>query len=150
MRINQAGFELIKRFEGEWLTSYLCPAGVWTIGFGHTGSDVRPGMSITHAQAEEMLERDISRFEDGVARAVTVPISGNQFSALVSFAFNVGLGAIRRSTLLRKLNSGDSAGAAHEFLRWDKSGGRVLPGLTRRRLAERELFETPGDGHAMA
>lgn len=141
MKINEAGLNLIKDFEGCRLKAYLCPAGVWTIGYGHT-QGVKPDMVINQLQAERFLRQDLKRFEDAVTSLVKVPITPNQFSALVSFAYNVGTGALYDSTLLRKLNKKDYKGAANEFLRWNKAGGKVLPGLTRRRLAEKDLFET--------
>lgn len=139
MKINDKGLELIKRFEGCRLTAYRCPAGVWTIGYGHT-QDVKPGMAITKYDAERFLRQDIRRFEEGVTALVKVPLTSNQFSALVSFAFNVGVSALKSSTLLKKLNRGDLNGAANEFLRWNKAGGKELEGLTKRREAERNLF----------
>ena len=123
------------------MTSYRCPAGVWTIGYGHT-QGVKPDMVISQLQAERFLRQDLKRFEDAVTSLVKVPVTPNQFSALVSFAYNVGAGALYDSTLLRKLNQKDYKGAANEFLRWNKAGGKVLPGLTRRRLAEKDLFES--------
>lgn len=133
--------ELIKRFEGLKLETYKCPAGVLTIGYGHTGADVVCGMKITAEEAERLLRDDLRHFEWRVQQLVTVPLTQGQFDALVSFAFNVGLGALERSTLLRKLNAEDYKGAAAEFGRWTKAGGKDLPGLIRRRRAERQLFE---------
>lgn len=149
-RINAAGLAIIKASEGLALNAYRCPAGVLTIGYGHTGNDVQPGMVITEAEADEILLRDVEFFEDRVDRALATfhPTSGNQFSAMVSFCFNVGHQAFRDSTLLRKHNAGDAQAAADQFLRWDRAGGRVLPGLTSRRKAERSLYLTPGDGEA--
>ncbi len=141
MRINEKGLALIKEFEGCRLTAYRCPAGVWTIGYGHT-QDVKSGMAITKIDAERFLRQDIRRFEEAVTSLIKVPATSNQFSALVSFAFNVGINSLRTSTLLKKLNRGDLNGAANEFLRWNKAGGKELPGLTRRREAERKLFLT--------
>ena len=138
-RINEAGLALIKDFEGLRLNAYQDAVGVWTIGYGHT-STAYPGQSITTAQATALLRQDVANFEDAVTRAVQVPITENQFAALVSFAYNVGSGALNSSTLLRKLNAGDTFGAADEFLRWNRAGGQVLAGLTRRREAERALF----------
>lgn len=138
------GIELIKEFEGCRLTAYKCPAGVWTIGYGHTGTVdgklIGKGMTITAAKATEMLKKDLAEFEAAVNGCVTVPITQNMFDALVSFAFNVGAGALRRSTLLRKLNAKDYEGAAAEFPLWNKAGGNVLNGLVRRRERERQLF----------
>lgn len=141
MKINEAGLNLIRDFEGCRLKAYLCPAGVWTIGYGHT-QGVKPDMVISQLQAERFLRQDLKRFEEAVTSLVKVPVTPNQFSALVSFAYNVGTGALYDSTLLRKLNKKDYKGAAAEFLRWNKAGGKVLPGLTRRRIAEKDLFES--------
>lgn len=140
---NDAGVSLIKSFEGCKLTSYKCPAGVWTVGYGHTGQFVKPGLSITQSEADELLLHDLDVFEAGVENAVGVELNDNQFSALVSFAYNVGIGNFRRSTLLKKLNKGDYAGAAEQFERWNRGGGKVLRGLVRRRKAEKELFLRP-------
>lgn len=138
------GIELIKSFEGLRLTAYRCAAGVWTIGYGHTGTVdgklISGGMTITAAKATVLLKKDLSYFEASVNACVTAPITQNMFDALVSFAFNVGAGALRRSTLLKKLNAKDYDGAADEFLLWNKAGGKVLNGLVRRRKAERTLF----------
>lgn len=138
--INKDGLDLVKGFEGLKLESYLCPAKVWTIGYGSTGSDVGPGLTWTLEQAEARLKKDLETFEKGVENLVKVKITDNQFSALVCFTYNVGLGAFGRSTLLKTLNAGNHQDAANEFLRWNKAGGKELAGLTRRRQAERELF----------
>lgn len=114
--------------------------GVPTVGFGHTGPDVSLGMTITPARADALLAEDLSGFERAVEHAVLVPISQDEFDALVAFSFNIGAGAFRRSTLLRLLNVGDRTGAAAQFARWNRAGGRVLAGLTRRRAAEAALF----------
>ncbi|MGR2664258.1 lysozyme [Chromobacterium haemolyticum] len=140
MKTSNAGIMLIKSFEGLKLVAYKCPAGIWTIGYGHTGPDVTPGQVITQAQADALLARDLERFEAGVSRLVSVQLNQNQFDALVSFAYNLGLGALQGSTLLRLLNAGDYAGAAAQFPRWNKASGKELPGLTRRRAAEQALF----------
>ena len=139
-QISSAGLELIKRFEGLRLSSYRDAVGVWTIGWGHTRT-ARPGMRITREEADGLLREDVARFEACVESAVGRMINQNQFDALVSFAFNVGCSALSRSTLVRKVRAGDALGAANQFARWNKAGGRVLAGLTRRRAAERELFE---------
>ena len=140
------GIELIKNFEGLRTTAYKCPAGVWTIGYGHTGTVdgklISGGMTITAAKATELLKKDLAEFEAAVNSSVTAPITQNMFDALVSFSFNVGAGALRRSALLRKLNAKDYNGAANEFPLWNKAGGKVLNGLVRRRKAEKELFLT--------
>ena len=138
-QISATGLELIQRFEGLRLAAYRDAVGVWTIGWGHTRT-AKPGMVVTRNEAEDLLREDIARFETCV-NAMAPTLSQSQFDALVSFAFNVGCGALSRSTLLRKILVGDLAGAANEFGRWNKAGGRVLTGLTRRRAAERELFE---------
>jgi lysozyme len=139
MRISEAGIKLITLFEGLRLIAYDDGVGVWTIGYGHT-QGVQPGDAITEDEAENLLQDDLDDFERCVNHAVSVPLNQHQFDALVSFSFNVGCGALRRSTLLRKLNTGDYAGAADQLLRWNRGGGRVLRGLTRRREAERSLF----------
>lgn len=139
MRTSQRGLSLIKSFEGLRLLAYRDAVGVWTIGYGATRG-VKPGMSITKEQAERMLFNDVQRFEPEVERLVQVPLSANQWDALVSFTYNLGAANLESSTLLRKLNAGDYAGAAEQFPRWNKAGGKVLPGLVRRREAERVLF----------
>jgi lysozyme len=150
MRTSAEGRAFIGRHEGLRLTAYRDAAGVWTIGYGHTAAAGPPvpvaGLTITAGEADTILARDLSRFEAAVTRLVTVPLSQGAFDALVSFTFNVGEGALARSTLLKKLNAGDRAGAAAEFGRWNKAGGRVLVGLTRRRAEERALFERGGVG----
>ena len=130
---------LIKEFEGCKLKAYKCPAGVWTIGYGHTDG-VKEGDEITQQEADRLLADDVHSFSAGVQRLVTSDINRNQLGALTSFAFNVGLGNLRHSTLLRLVNKGDFVGAANQFSRWNKAGGKVLAGLTRRREAERKLF----------
>jgi lysozyme len=142
-KINSLGLDLIKSFEGLQLKSYLCPAKVWTIGYGSTGKDIGPGLSWTKEQAEERLARDLLSFEMGVDRALRIQVNENQFSALVCFAYNVGTGALEKSTLLRLLNTGDFTGASKEFGKWNKAAGKELAGLTRRREAECKLFNTP-------
>lgn len=137
------GLDLIKSFEGLKLTAYLCPARIPTIGFGHTKT-VRPDdvgkKKITENEAERLLKADLVNFESSVNKLVKVPLNQNQFDALVSFAFNVGSGALSTSTLLKKLNAKDYKGAADQFARWNKAGGKVLNGLVRRRAAEAALF----------
>jgi lysozyme len=143
-QINARGLELVKKFEGLVLTAYRDPVGIWTIGYGHTGPEVGPGDVITKAQAEALLKRDLARFESAVRNLVKVPLSSNQFSALVSFTYNVGSGALAQSTLLALLNQRNYQGAADQFPRWVNGGGQVLPGLVRRRNEERALFLTRG------
>lgn len=139
MKTSATGIELIKKYEGCVLTTYKCPSGVLTIGYGHT-KNVKQGMTITKAQAEEYLKSDLVVYETAVNNYVKVPISQNQFDALVSFSFNCGTGALKTSTLLEKLNAKDYNGAAKEFLRWNKSRGKVLNGLVKRRTEEMTLF----------
>ena len=103
MKTSQNGINLIKKYEGCRLTAYKCPAGLWTIGYGHT-KNVKSGQKITQKQAENFLKQDLKTFEKGVEKAVKVRLNQNQFDALVSFAYNCGLGALKTSTLLRKLN----------------------------------------------
>lgn len=141
MKISEEGLLLIKRFEGCKLQSYLCPAGVWTIGYGHTVG-VKKGQTITQAQADQMLADDLVQYEQAVMGLVNDEdkLTSNQFSALVSFAYNCGVANLRSSTLLRKVNAKDYVGAANEFGKWVNGGGKVLSGLVRRREAERALF----------
>ena len=139
MKTSPKGIALIKEFEGLRLKAYLCPGGVWTIGYGHTAG-VKPGMVITKAQAEEYLKADLIAFErylNGLGSA----LNQNQFDALVSFIYNVGTGNFYSSTLLRKVRANPQDNSImDEFLRWVYSKGRVLPGLQRRRLAEMKLY----------
>jgi lysozyme len=136
---SQAGIDLIKRWEGCRTKAYRCPAGVWTIGYGHTGTAM-PGMSISYDKAEELLEQDLQRFEKAVKTLVTVPINQNQFDALVSFTYNVGVKAFGGSTLLSLLNQKKYLPASDQFSRWTKAGSKTLPGLVLRRSEERDLF----------
>jgi lysozyme len=141
--INNAGLELLKHFESCYLEAYLDPVGIWTIGYGHTGlvhndGTVKAGRKVTRAQAEELLAHDLGVFGPDVEKLVKVAINDNQFAALVSFHFNTG--GLAKSTLLKLLNGGEHFGAAAQFERWNKAGGKVLRGLTRRRLSERNLF----------
>jgi lysozyme len=140
MKISDKGLKLIKDFEGLKLTSYLCPANVWTIGYGSTGPHVKQGMTITEKEAEDLLKDDVKRFEECVTDAVEVDLTQDEFDALVSFSFNVGCGAFMGSTLLRLLNAGNKQAAAQQFPRWNKAAGQVLAGLTRRREAEKALY----------
>lgn len=145
-KISDKGIKLVTHFEGKHNKSYLCPANVWTIGYGHTGNvdgkPIKAGLIISDEKVIELLKEDMAEFEKAVSKLVKVPITQNQFDALVSFAFNVGSGALRTSTLLKILNSGewDNADIERQFLRWNKGGGRVLAGLTRRRKAEAHLW----------
>ena len=139
MQISDNGLALIKRHEGKILTAYKCPAGVWTIGYGHT-HQVKSGDVIDDAMATEFLKKDVRHAQAAIARYVKVELDQNQFDALVSFIYNVGAGAFGKSTLLRRLNESRYAAAADQFRRWNKGGGRVLRGLVRRRADEAELF----------
>lgn len=139
MNISDKGLDLIRRHEGCRLTAYRDSVGVWTIGYGNT-TDVDPGTTITQAEAELRLKEDAHHAETCVNNCVSVPLTQNEFDALVSFVFNLGCGALTGSTLLRKLNDSDFDGAAAQFEHWNHAGGRVLAGLTTRRTAERELF----------
>ena len=142
--ISSKGLDLIKSFEGCELKAYTCPAGVLTIGYGHTGPAVHAGMEICCAEAEELLKTDLIKFERVVDNHVTVPIKQCQFDALVSFTFNCGGDAFKNSTLLRLLNAKDYEGAAGQFSRWVNGSDGPLPGLIRRREAEEELFRRDG------
>lgn len=147
MKISEKGLALVKHFEGCFLKAYLCPAGVLTIGYGHTGKSVKPGMTITQEQADIILQSDMERFEKAVKDLVKVSLEQCQFDALVSFAFNCGQGALKGSTLLRLLNAGKIVEAVQQFSRWNKARnakGELAPlkGLTRRRAAEAHLFVT--------
>lgn len=165
-KTNDAGVSLIKAFEGIVdgdpstvnLDAYLDPIGIWTIGWGHAivfgteflrdaankrvARSLYPG-GITKEKAEEFLRADLEETEREVEHLVKVPISDNQFSALVSFTFNVGASNLRKSTLLRRVNQSRFDLAADQFARWDKAGGRVFSGLVRRRGAEKDLFNKP-------
>jgi lysozyme len=142
---SEEGLALTKGFEGLRLTAYQDVAGVWTVGYGHTGPDVGAGMTITQAQAGTLLLGDLAEAIDCVNRAVTVEISQCQFDALVDFCFNAGRGNFLNSTLLRKLNLGDFDGAAAQFELWVHAGGKALAGLVRRRKAEAAMFaSSPG------
>lgn len=140
MGISYAGLQLIMQAEGLRLETYRCSAGVLTIGYGHTGPDVTEGMVISKVKAEDLLREDVVFAEVGVRAYVNVPLTPGQFDALTSFAFNCGVGALRGSTMLRKLNARDYLGAADEFKKWDMAGGKHLPGLARRRADEVKEF----------
>lgn len=138
MRLSKKGLDLIKHFEGCKLKAYRCSAGVLTVGYGHTGN-VKEGELITQEKAEQYLLDDVERFERGV-NALVDNVNQNQFDALVSFAFNLGIGNLKKSTLLRMIKENEFTEAAEQFLRWNRAGGKVLEGLKRRREAERKLF----------
>jgi len=139
METSKTGLDLIKHFEGCELYAYKCPAGVWTIGYGHT-KGVEPGMQITEQDAEDMLKEELIEYESYINDLVTVGLNQNQFDAMVSWVYNLGAGNLKASTLLKVLNAGDYAGVPEQMLRWNKAGGKVLEGLTRRRQAEADLF----------
>ena len=154
MHISQAGLDLIKSFEGYLdrlpdgsCRAYLCPAGVWTLGWGCT-EGVSEGMTWTRDQAEQGLRKELIKHENHVKRLVTVDLNQNEFDALVSFTYNVGAGALEKSTVLRCLNKDDRAAAARAFSLWNKGGGKVLPGLVSRRAREATLFLSPVEAPA--
>lgn len=144
MKTSNSGINLIKGFEGKRLNAYDDGVGVWTIGFGTikypNGVRVKKGDSCTEEQAEAYLKNDLVKFENAINRLVKVPLNRNQFDALASFTYNLGETNLSTSTLLKKLNAKDYKGAADQFERWNKAGGKVMTGLTRRRKAEKELF----------
>jgi lysozyme len=136
---TQDGIDLIKEFEGLHLATYRCPSKILTIGYGHTRT-VREAMRITKDEAENLLAEDVRLFERGVSRLVKVPLNDNQFSALVCFSFNVGLGNLDASTLLKLLNRGWYEQVPVQLMRWDHANGEVMGGLARRRAAEGRLW----------
>jgi len=141
---SDVGVDLITSFEGKRTNAYDDGVGVWTIGIGTTvypnGVKVKQGDTCTLEQAKSYFKHDLAKFEKTVNESVTVPLSQNQFDALLSLTYNIGSGAFKGSTLLKRLNKGDCQGAADQFLVWNKAKGKVLDGLTRRRQAERALF----------
>ena len=145
MLVNNKTKELIKRYEGKRLRAYRCSAGVLTIGYGHTSAagapKVTPGMTISEKEANAIFDRDIERFAAKVEDLIKVEITDNQFGACVSLAFNIGVGAFSKSSVLRFINQNKFDNAADAFALWNKAGGRVLPGLTKRRAAEAALFQ---------
>lgn len=132
--------DFVKAFEGRELKAYQCSAGVWTIGYGHT-KGVKEGDEITSSEAEQLLVEDLTAISNDLNRLVNVAVTEGQYIALLSLAFNIGATALKKSTLLFKLNHGDYSGAADEFNKWVYAGGKVSDGLKRRREAERNLFE---------
>lgn len=144
MKVTEEGLALIRQFEGFRSAAYRDAVGVWTIGYGHTSMaglpEVTPGLRISREQGAEILARDVAVFADGVAAAVQTKVNDAQFSALVSFAYNVGLGNFRKSSVLRAVNAGDFAAVPRRLNLWVKAGGRTLPGLVKRRAAEGVLF----------
>lgn len=149
MQTSQNGLILIKHYEGCRLEAYPDPASngePYTIGVGHTGTvdgiKVHLGMKITQEKADQLLKNSVKNFESGILKLVKVPITQNQFDALVSFTFNLGVGALQKSTLLKYINSKQFLLASQEFIKWNKGGGKVMNGLTCRRMSERDLFST--------
>lgn len=142
MQVSETGIDLIESFEGCCLDAYQDINGIWTIGYGHT-HNVCEGMTITQEQATQLLLQDLVAFEGFVNHYVTVPLTQNQFNALVSFTYNLGPGTLAESTLLSVLNAGQYDNAAAMFVEYDHAGGVEVPGLKRRRLAEQALFRTP-------
>ena len=140
MNISEKGLALITEFEGCKLTAYRDIVGVWTIGFGHTKT-AREGMVITQVVADQLLALDVAEHARGVWKSLFVKLEQHQFDAVVSLAFNVGVGAVRNSTLVKMINRGDAKLASAQFDRWNKAGGKVVAGLTRRRAAERRMYE---------
>ena len=145
MKTNQAGLDIITHFEGFSATPYKCPAGVWTIGYGSTRKPSGRAVTaktkpINETEAIEWMVEDLADTEKQVAWLITAPLTENQFSALVSFTYNLGAGNLQSSTLRMKLNREDYDGAIVEFPKWRRAGGKVLAGLVKRRAAEIELF----------
>lgn len=139
-RYSEQGLALTRSFEGLRLKAYQDGAGVWTIGYGHTGRDVVPGKQISEFEAEALLRADVASSVACVNRAVEVPITQNQFDALVDFCFNVGRGAFLRSSLLGYLNHGNFFAVGVQWMNWINIGGKPNEGLVRRRTAELALF----------
>jgi lysozyme len=142
VKLSQKGIELIKQFEGYSSKAYPDPAtggAPWTIGYGTT-KGVKPGMVITAQQAEKMLRDDVAKFESGVSSLITAPTTQGQFDAMVSLAYNIGLGNFGKSTLLKKHNSRCYTCAADQFRVWNRANGKVMNGLTKRRAAERQVY----------
>ena len=139
MKVSQECIDLVKFFEGFESKAYLCPAGVWTIGYGRT-KNVKEGDMVNELQAERDLLEELEEFGEQVLSVVRVSIKQHQFDALVSWTYNLGVGNLQSSTLLKKLNSGDKNSVPSEMVRWNKAAGKVLAGLTRRREAEAKLW----------
>lgn len=144
MKTSECGLQLIKDAEGLRLTAYQCSAGVWTIGYGHTGASgipyVTKGMTISKAEADRVLKSDMRKFEDAINKLVKVPLKQSQFDALVSFVFNVGESKFAGSTLLRELNKENYQRVPSELAKWNKAGGKVSKGLAARRAKEAALW----------
>lgn len=144
MKTSAKGRAAITLREGKRLKRYRDSVGIWTIGVGHTAAagppDPNKVLTITDAECDAILARDLAKFEAGVEKAIARPMTQNQFDALVSLAFNIGLGAFGRSSVVRHFNAGNIAKAADSFMLWNKAGGRVIPGLVTRRESERKQF----------
>lgn len=146
MMMTEEGISLIKKYEGCKLTAYKCPAGVWTIGYGNTfyedGSTVKPGDKITQERADQLFRNILEKkFLEPIRKLIVSDINDNMFSAIVSFTYNVGIGNLKSSTLLKKVNANpNDQTIALEFKKWVKSAGKVLPGLVRRRESESDLY----------
>lgn len=147
MRMSAVGRAKLTQREGVRLKAYKDSVGIWTIGIGHTSAaglpKVVPGLTITKAQCDEIFARDLQKYEDAVSMVVKVPVSQNEFDAMVSLCYNIGPGAFKSSTVVKKLNAHDRVGAAAAFANWNKAGGKILPGLVRRRADEAKQFQTP-------
>lgn len=141
MKISDKGIEFLIKEEGEVLTAYKCQAGVWTIGVGHTGDEVMPGLKITKEKSRELLKIDLKRFEDVVNKSIKYPIEQYQFDALVSLAFNIGVNAFANSTVVKKINAGaDMKDVEEAWKMWRMGGGKILPVLVARRGREINLY----------
>lgn len=140
MKTSKKGIALLKQFEGCKLQAYKDGGGVWTVGFGATGPNIGPHTNWSQAQAEDDLAKKLEDFEWAVSGLLQVPINQNQFDALVCFSYNVGVAALARSSLLKQLNMKHFKDAGDRFLDWSHDGGKVIPGLLKRREAERQLF----------
>ena len=139
MKVSQDCIQLVKYFEGFEDTAYLCPANVWTIGYGRT-RNVKEGDKITEVQAERDLLEELEEFKHQVLNSVKVELKQNELDALTSWTYNLGVGNLKSSTLLKKLNAGNKDEVPAEIVRWNKANGKVLAGLTKRREAEAELW----------
>jgi lysozyme len=153
-KINEAGMRLIMQSEGCRLRAYPDPANApprgdgtpWTCGWGSTGTDIKEGVTWTQEQCDKRLMEDLAKFEKAVDELITYPLSSNQFSSVVCFVYNIGVGAFKKSTMLRLINSGDLVGASRQFALWVRANGRVMAGLVTRRQAEMNLFQRPDRG----
>jgi len=150
MNVSPNCAAITKQFESCQLEAYQDPIGKWTVGYGHTGPDVYAGLKIDQARADYLLMLDLQSAQNTVNNLVEPQINQNQFDALCDFVFNVGAGNFKGSTLLSLVNAKDFDAATKEFSKWNKAGGKVLPGLTKRRAAEAELFARTGNGQEKA